>query len=229
MTGPWITAILAGGSLALLSGLHCLLMCGPLAVAAQGTGKSSAYRYLLGRLTSYTVLGGIFGSIGESLLSTRFARHIEAALALMLALVLLHSALRFLGFLKPVSVIKLGRGPRTQRIGRILAHVAHDPLLLGVATALLPCGALYAALLASTALGSASSAALAMATFALVTSPALLGAAQLHRLTQLGARGRRALGVVLLVGFGVMLLRPVAALSSNDDAVPACHRGMGAH
>ena len=64
--------------------------------------------------------------------------------------------------------------------------------------------------------------AVSMATFALVTGIALEGVAQLSRLVTLGAQGRRALGVALLAGALLMVLRPIPTLAAGSGA-PACH------
>jgi sulfite exporter TauE/SafE len=228
MFAGWIVALLTGAGLAGAASLHCLAMCGPLSAAAHARGGAQAsVRYLSGRLAAYAVLGALAGSVGQSLLASRWSRWIEAALAWLLALVLLYAARGFL-FAKPRGprLLRIGAAPRTSWQSRLLARVAHDPLLLGVATALLPCGALFGALLASAALGSGMYGALAMLSFALLTSPALLGAAQLARLTRRGPYARRVFGSVLVAGALVTALRPIPGLRA--DAVPACHLHHGA-
>ncbi|HEX6243704.1 MAG TPA: sulfite exporter TauE/SafE family protein, partial [Polyangiales bacterium] len=109
------------------------------------------------------------------------------------------------------------------RFSALLVHVADDPLLLGAATALLPCGALYSAILGAAALGTAGHGSMFMASFALVTTPALLGGAQLARLAQLGERGRRALGALLVAGALLTALRPLSTLSAEPTASCPLH------
>lgn len=223
MNAGWIVAALSGAGLAGAASLHCLAMCGPLAAAAQARGgRSASVRYLLGRLVSYGTLGALAGSVGQGLLATRWARWAEALLAWLLALMLSYAALGFLRAApRAAALVQLGRAPRTRWTSKLLAAAAHDALLLGAATALLPCGALLGALIASAALGSGALGALAMACFALATSPALLGAAQLGRLARLGTPGRRALGLVLIAGALVTAWRPVPGLGAK--AAPSCH------
>jgi sulfite exporter TauE/SafE len=221
MTSPWLVAALAGSGLALVSGVHCLTMCGPLAAASQaraGTGAST--RYLLGRFASYGVLGLLAGSLGQSALSTPWARWGEATLAWTLSLLLLHRALSFFGPASQPTLLRLGKKPRTTVAGRLLVHVAHDPLLLGAASALLPCAALFSAVVASAAVGNGGRGAVLMLSFAAVTSPVLLGGAQLGRLAQFGAGGRTALGLLLVAGALVTALRPLSTL--HAEAQPTC-------
>lgn len=218
---PWLVAALGGAGLALVNALHCLTMCGPLAAANRAQhGSGAQLRYLGGRAASYTLLGSFAGSVGEALALSSWARWLESGLAWLLAGVLCYSALGLFGFTRRAPLIKLGRTPRRGSLGRVLAHVAHDPLLLGAATALLPCAALYAAILGSAALGDSARGALFMLAFALATSPVILGGAQLSRLTQLGGAGRRTLGAIVLVGAALTALRPISLLRA--EAAGSC-------
>lgn len=230
MTAPWFSAALAGAGLALVSSIHCLTMCGPLTAAVQArAGQGASARYLLGRIVSYGVLGLVAGSVGQSLLQTSWARWAEAALAWTLALLLLHSAFGLFGASARTTLVSIGKGPRRNWTGKLLARVAHDPLLLGAASALLPCAALFSAVVASAAFAQGGGGAVLMASFALATSPALLGGAQLARLAQLGKGGRRALGLVFVAGALLTALRPLSTLQAESPASCPLHaHPMGA-
>lgn len=221
----FLPAAAAGASLALVSSVHCAAMCGPIALAARvRSGAHASLGYYVGRLVTYTVLGGLAGGFGRVLTLAPWARWAEAALALTLATALLHAgwALVRPARAKSAGVIALGTKPRRSLAGLVLARVADDPLLLGAATALLPCGALFSALTASALLGSAGAGAIAMAAFAGITGLAVVGVAQLGALQGFDARLRRAVGVALIAGALVVGLRSSVAFSSGD-APPACH------
>jgi sulfite exporter TauE/SafE len=221
MMSPWIAAALAGGGLGVVNAIHCLAMCGPLAAASQAQrGDRTQLRYLIGRGVSYTALGSFAGSVGQALAQSPWARWSEIALAWVLAGLLGYTALHLFGFARAPGLIKLGRGPRRPAMARLLARFALDPLLLGAATALLPCAALYAALLGSAALGDGGRGALFMFSFALVTSPAIAGGAQLARLARLGPAGRRTLGAIVLVSAVLTALRPMPLL--HAEATGSC-------
>ncbi len=223
MTSALAIAALTGSSLALISAAHCAVMCGPLALGARvRSGPRIALSYFGGRFVSYTLLGALAGSAGRVLALSPWARWSEAVLSWLLALSLLRSAYEMFGGRARRPLLRLGTGPRVEWFGRALARVAHDPLLLGAATALLPCGALYSALTAAAALGNAVHGALAMGTFALLTGASLIGVAKLSGLAQTSLWRRRALGAALLIGAGVMLYRPVPLLRAQAG-VPACH------
>ena len=145
----------------------------------------------------------------------------SALLSWLLAALLLRSALGFLGILRSERLVHLRTHRRPTFTGRVLSAVAHDPLVLGALTALLPCGALFSALTASAALGSATEGALAMTTFSLLTAVVLGFVAQLSRLSSLGKHGRKIFAVALLSGAVLMVLRPLPALRHGTQA--PCH------
>jgi uncharacterized protein len=220
-----LPAAAAGASLALVSSVHCAAMCGPIALATRVRGGAHAsLAYYVGRLVTYTVLGALAGGFGRVLTLATWARWAEAALALTLAAALLHAGWALLRPARPrdPGLVTLRAKPRRSIAGAVLARVADDPLLLGAATALLPCGALLSALTASALLGGGGPGAVAMAVYASITGLAVVGVAQLGGLHTLGARLRRAVGIALVAGAIVVGLRPLAALHTGD-ATPACH------
>jgi len=222
-------AVLTGSGLALASSAHCAVMCGPIALASRVRhGGSAGLSYFVGRLLTYTLLGSLAGSAGRVLLLSPWARAAEASLSWLLAATLTYTAWALLrGAPRPrLSTLGLGRAPRTSRIGALLVRLADDPLLLGAATALLPCAALFSALVASAALGSAASGALSLATFAVMTGAVVVGVGQLARLRVRIPGIKPIVGAALLIGAAITAYRPVPMLRA-DDAVPACH-GPGA-
>jgi uncharacterized protein len=152
---------------------HCAPMCAPfvllqLPADAGGTslrrlGGGLLPGYHLGRLTTYTALGAVLGASGGALGALAGARWALAALLGLAALGFLLQALK--------RVLPLPRWAPVSSIAGALARLV-APLLrrqggpsgyaLGVALGLLPCGFLYAALLAASATGSALGGALAI-------------------------------------------------------------------
>jgi len=179
ITGPG-TALIAG----LVTSLHCVGMCGPLACALMpaGAGERGADPqavstvYHVTRLAGYTVLGTLAGAVGRwplALLDSTALRY----LPWLLVLFFLAVALRF--------DQRLPRWPVLGRIyGRIATRLRGGSRLvsaawLGLATPLLPCGPLYFLLSLALLSGSALKGAETLLAFGLGTVP-LLWLAQLN-------------------------------------------------
>lgn len=172
---------------------HCVGMCGPLVAVAmrekdgQGAGALGHLGYHGGRLLSYVLLGLAAGALGGSLnlggSLLGFQRIAVTASALFLIGFGLHQLLKFWAparrFLpKP----KPGKGPSVlsriyftlnRRLGSVRPTTRASAL--GLLSALLPCGWLYAFAAVAAGTGSAPLGALAMGAFWLGTVP-LLGA-----------------------------------------------------
>ena len=167
---------------------HCAGMCGPFVLAQtsgfsspQGVKPESWYRQLLlpyhaGRLSTYTVLG-----VATSLISMPILQH--SALHLLPPLLLVVAGILFLAsaFSQTLPAqfinISLCGTPSwiTKRIVPLLpSHSLFSGYLLGTLLGFLPCGLVYAAILAVAATGNPFQAAWGMLAFAAGTMPTLL-------------------------------------------------------
>lgn len=85
--------LLPGFLLGVLGSLHCLGMCGPIALALPhtGTGKlriaMDSFIYNFGRILTYTLLGVIFGAIGSSIRIAGFQEALSIVMGAGLLLV----------------------------------------------------------------------------------------------------------------------------------------------
>jgi len=165
---------------------HCAPMCGPfvlmqLAGPAPGLtlrrfAAGALPGYQLGRLTTYVALGAVLGGIGGSLDALVRFHALIAALLLIAALSFLMQAARLvLPGPAPRPLPGFGRwiARPLARLLRTRRDIALGGYPLGLVLGLLPCGFLYAALLAAAATGTAVAGAIAMTGFALGTAPAL--------------------------------------------------------
>ena len=238
-------AFLAG----LVGSPHCVGMCGGFAAAA---GQSSSRRagerpalllpvlnarggvllWHLGRLTTYAVLGALAGAFGSVIPGPRW---VPAALS---AALLLWFAASLAG-LTPGRTIPF---PALARAGAWLAR--QDGLvwryLFGLATGVLPCGLVYAALSMAVASAAPATGAAAMAAFGLGTVPALAVLAEaVQGLARRGIWVRRALALLVLVaGLGSLGMRMArgghmqhhmtAPAPTSTDGIQAPAHGGGA-
>lgn len=173
----------------LLGSLHCAGMCGAfLALAIDGVGTpqrageraASHAMYHVGRLVTYLTFGAIAGFIGSTVdHAAAFAGVQRAANALGATTITLMGAFAILRLLNQRSM----RVPLPRALHELSARLhrrAFDlpPLrrafVIGLLTTLLPCGWLYAFVVAAAGTGDPAAGALAMLTFWLGTLPVLV-------------------------------------------------------
>lgn len=185
MTEALLTAFLLG----LLSSLHCGGMCGGISGALSLSLPSRAhdqrvimfgYQLLfnLGRISSYMLVGALFGLLTIALPDEQFASWLgygRVAVGILMMLLALHltGLLRTMSALERVGV----------RIWRKLAPLYkpfmpvkkfRHALIVGMFWGWLPCGLVYAALAFSLTVPGPGQSALVMGAFGLGTLPALL-------------------------------------------------------
>lgn len=150
----------------LLTSIHCVSMCGAinlLTVINKTTKRSykNPILYNLGRLISYTALGGIVGLIGSVLTVNKT---VTGIIILLAAIVMFLMALAMLGLI-PLKKLKLIRHKT----------VTANPLIIGLLNGLMPCGPLQAMQVYALSTGSPIKGAISMFLFCLGTIPLMLG------------------------------------------------------
>ena len=205
--------------LSFLAGLagspHCLGMCGGIVAAialhARDTGPGARRRillaYNLGRIFTYALLGAVAGLLGASLdvLSMKMAANwVFVAANLFVLLVGVASIVQFSSF----SLFSLeSAGGRV--FSGILRWAVNETgffrtFILGMALGFLPCGLVYAPLIAAAASGRPATGAAMMAALGLGTLPMLFffGTASAALSTRLRGNLFRLVGLfVALIGF----------------------------
>lgn len=241
----------------LLGSLHCAAMCGGIVAlcvgvdgapgtTGSGGGASGGRRvfrmqaaYSIGRLLTYSALGGVAGAVGAafdlggSLLGVSQAAAIGAgALMIMFGLA---AFLRISGF--KLTCARLPR-PLNNIFQRAFRAAATRPggqraFLIGLLTGFLPCGWLYAFVIAAAGTGSAAMGALTMAVFWSGTLPVMVGlGVGVQKLTGSFRKRLPAATALLLVFVGVLTvvsrinapafaehLRAPTVAKNGDDAV----------
>jgi len=227
-------ALASGLTAGLISTPHCAVMCGPLCAYACKRGRTTTalLAYQSGRMIAYALVGALAGAVGGSIASGLSGNWGSVVLAWILSLTLLVAGITMWRRPRAADDIEVApapsaRRPRRSLAARILALLPRHPLLLGLMTVLLPCGALYAAIALAAATGSALAGGALMAGFALTSALLLLGAGALASRLR-GVRrglGTRILAVALILGGLLLAYRPIKmiARSSGDAAeAPSC-------
>lgn len=196
---------------ALLGSVHCAAMCGSFACLASGGDASrgraalrSTAAYNAGRLLSYVTLGLIAGAAGAGLDRAAAVEGFTRPAAMVAgALLVIWGSLSILS-LAGVRVPMLDVPPAlASRVARAVRAVQGQPpalrgLVIGMLTAALPCGWLYAFVATSAAAGSALGGATVMAAFWAGTLP-MMAAVGLGAQRLLGPFRRRLPMVTALV------------------------------
>ena len=233
-------------ALGLVTGLHCVAMCGPLVMTyavRSGDGDSPARRalphvaYQAARIFSYVLVGLAVGALGSTLDLTGLRGWVMLGAGALMVIIGLGSTglvpgLRFALFPVPRFLMRaLDRVEhRAEEQERERGRVGMaTPIVFGLLTGLMPCAALQAAELAAAATGSASAGAVAMLGFGLGTMPLMLGLGTASG--YLSARLKRrvfAVAALAIVVLGLVTLDRGAALVGlpvTSQTVLAAARG----
>jgi len=173
----------------LLGSVHCAGMCGPLVAAYAGMpGGDAPWRrratahgaYNAGRLAAYVVAGALAGAFGAAMDSAAARAGMTRAAAIvsgtLIALWGTHAFLAARGIRVPrlaaPSLLKRGFGVAMHAVAA--RPPAVRAAILGLGSALLPCGWLYAFVITAAGTGSALAGAFVMAVFWTGTLPVML-------------------------------------------------------
>jgi len=167
----------------LLTSIHCVAMCGGINLSQcvskqpiQKWGLSSlrpSILYNLGRVISYTVVGGIVGGIGSVVSFSGMAKGIVAIIAGIFMVIMGLNMLNIFPWLHKFNI----RMPKifARKINDEKNRVSNSPLYVGLFNGLMPCGPLQAMQLYALSTGSPLKGALSMLLFSLGTVPLMFG------------------------------------------------------
>lgn len=158
----------------IFSSLHCIGMCGGIMLSQNITIKGStkferlkpSLLYNLGRVISYTILGGIIGGVGSVF---SLSSWVQGFISLIAGLFMVIMGLNIYGF-------KAFRGFNIKLPWSScnISSKKKTPFIIGILNGFMPCGPLQAMQLYALATGSVISGALSMFFFALGTIPLML-------------------------------------------------------
>ncbi|WP_456323011.1 sulfite exporter TauE/SafE family protein [Hydrogenimonas sp.] len=165
---------------------HCIGMCGGFVLAYTAakvdTHWSKTHQmiahllYSLGRVTSYMILGAIFGYLGQKI---GFSLTAKGVLFVIVGILMLMIGLSLMGKLKFLNSIESSIA-QSSWFGKLFRIVVHSKTLpsfyfMGMLNGFIPCGLVYFFLTAAIVAGSAIKGAIVMGVFGVATIPAMLG------------------------------------------------------
>lgn len=173
----------AAFTLGLFGSLHCVGMCGPIALAVPGSHSRPVDRairslqYNLGRTASYMSMGLIFGGLGAGIRLAGFQSVLSIAMGAII-LILAFFALDFENKLLNHSWLNRFYGWIRLHLGKLLrAQNRGASWTLGVLNGFLPCGLVYAAVFGAISTGDWWKGTVFMGLFGLGTIPLMFSIA----------------------------------------------------
>jgi sulfite exporter TauE/SafE len=204
---------------------HCVGMCGPIALALP-IGKLSFWEatisrilYNLGRILTYSVLGGAFGFFGKTIFVAGFQQQLSIFIGLLMMCFIFPNRLFAWSPFQKVFPIKSPLGF----------------IFLGLLNGLLPCGFVYMALAGASATSTPIEGAIFMAFFGLGTAPMMFSLGLLPKFFTLNLRQKinkylPIYTVILALIFifrgmnlGVPYLSPKLEKVPISHSIPVCH------
>jgi hypothetical protein len=165
-------------TIGLFGSLHCVGMCGPIALALPGGNRGkvpgNAILYNLGRTVTYALLGGAIGLMGKGLYLAGFQKTMSIAIGIALLVVALFSInvetrlLKIQLFNRLLFYLKM-------RLGMLMKnHTRSAPFFIGLLNGFLPCGLVYMAIVGALSTGGVLGGMSYMALFGAGTMPLML-------------------------------------------------------
>lgn len=215
----------------LLTSVHCIAMCGGINLSQcipQSSGSSSGSRfqtmrpsflYNLGRVISYTVIGGVVGLLGQVVsLSGAFKGAIQLIAGVFMVIMGINMLGIFPGLRRfaPRMPKMFSKKINAQKRGN------NSPLYVGLLNGLMPCGPLQAMQLYALSTGNPVQGAASMLVFSLGTVPLMFGLGALSSMLSKKFMHKVMLvGAALVVVLGVSMFLNGWSLSGGASFVPA--------
>lgn len=171
--------MIASFALGFLGSIHCIGMCGPIALALPlpehhfRAKLSGILLYNGGRILTYSIFGALFGLVGKGFIIAGYQQILSITLGFLLLLAVIAPERYFSKFgitaflLAPISKLK-------SHLADLFRQRSYQALLIiGILNGLLPCGLVYLGVAGAIATGSPWQGSLFMMLFGMGTLPAM--------------------------------------------------------
>lgn len=231
-----ISALIFG----LLGSFHCVGMCGPIAFLLPVDHKNNVTKlgqislYHFGRLSSYAIIGLLFGLLGKSFSLFGLQQQLSILVGALMILVILLPYKKFSKYNGSKPIFKIVSKVKSN-LGKQLKRKSPDTFYtIGFLNGFLPCGLVYMAVFGAIASGTALEGSLYMAVFGLGTIPLMTTAIYLGNFININVRSkiRKAVPVFVILigllfilrgmGLGIPYLSPME-ITPEITATQSCH------
>ena len=214
----------------MLTSVHCIAMCGGINLSqciGQPTREEETEKkqfwstvrpsllYNLGRVISYTIIGGLVGAMGSVV---SFSGRSKGLVQLIAGIFMIIMGINMLGIFPGLRRFNL-RMPRIFSSKLRGIKKGNSPFYIGLINGLMPCGPLQAMQLYSLSTGSFFKGALAMFLFSIGTVPLMFGLGALSSiLSKTFTEKIMSVGAVLVVILGISMLTSGLSLAGINVA-----------
>ncbi len=203
------TALMIG----IVGSLHCIGMCGPIAISLPLGNKSWRRRtlggltYNTGRILTYGMLGALFGLLGQGIEMAGLQRWASILIGVAMILSVLYPAM-FKGKLKIEQVLFGYAGRMVGKFRKLFAiNTLPSLFLIGLLNGLLPCGLVYVAVAGAINTNSILGGIGFMLVFGLGTVPVMMAIPLIGNLIGSGFRKKyQYLLSVLVISLGILFI-----------------------
>ena len=231
-----LTAFIFG----LISSLHCIGMCGPIAMMLpldRNNAPKKALQillYHLGRLTAYASIGFVFGLLGKGFFMAGIQQQLSIFIGVAMILIVLIPEKRLANYNFSKPIFKIISKVKTTLGSQFKNRSYKSFFTIGLLNGFLPCGLVYVALFGAIAMQSASLGILYMILFGLGTVPLMSSVAYLNSFLTLSIRNKIqkaipyagvCIGILFILrglGLGIPYISP-SSFSLFVQATPNCH------
>ena len=224
----------------LISSLHCIGMCGPIAMMlpvdrSNQTKKTlQIFTYHLGRLAAYASIGFIFGLFGKGFSMAGLQQELSVILGIIMIVIVVIPEKVFIAYNFSKPIFKLISKIKTA-LGSQFKNKSYQSLFtIGLLNGFLPCGMVYVALFGAIAMQSPSFGVLYMILFGLGTVPMMSSVVYLNSFLTLPFRNKIqkvipyvavCIGILFILrglGLGIPYISP-NTVSLFVQQQPNCH------
>ena len=211
----------------LITSVHCIAMCGGINLSQtlsrekNGAMFLNSLEYNVGRVISYTVIGGVLGTIGglagigDSLQNSTF---FQGMLKLFAGIIMVVMGINMLGIFPGLRKLKLHIPNFGRNVAARSAGKTRTPFIIGSCNGFMPCGPLQSMQIVALASGSPLAGATSMFCFSLGTVPLMLGFGS--AVSMLGKKFTRQVlkvGAILVVVMGLSMMVQGGTLSGMSS------------
>lgn len=224
----------------LISSLHCIGMCGPIAMMlpvdrSNQTKKTlQIFTYHLGRLAAYASIGFIFGLFGKGFSMAGLQQELSVILGIIMIVIVVIPEKVFIAYNFSKPIFKVISKIKTA-LGSQFKNKSYQSLFtIGLLNGFLPCGMVYVALFGAIAMQSPSLGILYMLLFGLGTVPMMSSVVYLNSFLTLPFRNKIqkvipyvavCIGILFILrglGLGIPYISP-NTVSLFVQQQPNCH------